>query len=139
MKPYSKQQLNISQRIFNYRLSRARRVIENSFGILNSKWRIFNTPINAKVDLIESVIESCVSLHNWLRSNETDSNYLTPGLVDTYEQGIMIPGSWRNDSSILTGLKPNNVNSTSAAKKIRDEFANYFVNSGAVDWQNDKI
>lgn len=45
MKPYNKQVLNDNRRIFNYRLSRARRIIENVFGILVSRFKIFQKPI----------------------------------------------------------------------------------------------
>lgn len=77
-------------KIFNYRLSRARRIIENSFGILVAKWRIFKTPINADVYLVESITESCVCLHNWLRNKNT--NYITRELVDHDVNGKEVLG-----------------------------------------------
>lgn len=51
MRPYpGKGGLNVDQRIFNYRLSRARRMIESTFGILVSQCRIFRKPIIANVE-----------------------------------------------------------------------------------------
>ena len=46
IKPYGRDSLNNERRIYNYHISRARQVVENSFGILASRFCIFHTAIN---------------------------------------------------------------------------------------------
>ena len=45
MKPCPSRNLPIDQRVFNYRLSRTRRIIENVFGICASWFRVLRRPI----------------------------------------------------------------------------------------------
>lgn len=46
MKPYSgNNEAGSTKRIFNYRLSRARRVVENAFGTLSVVFRVLRTPL----------------------------------------------------------------------------------------------
>ncbi len=46
MKPYPNRRLSVEQCIFNYRLSRARRMVENAFGTLANRFRVLLTTIN---------------------------------------------------------------------------------------------
>ena len=48
LRPYPNKKLTCLKRIYNYRLSRARRIVECSFGILANKWRMFHRPIYVK-------------------------------------------------------------------------------------------
>ncbi|KAK4882509.1 hypothetical protein RN001_005828 [Aquatica leii] len=62
------------QRISNYRLSRARRVVENAFGILVNRFRILLNTINLKPDKVETITSAWLALHNLLITKNI-SNY----------------------------------------------------------------
>ena len=66
MKPYPNQNLQLDQQIFNYRLSQARRLIENTFGIATTRFRIFRRPIIAKTEKIILVTKAVFALHKYL-------------------------------------------------------------------------
>ncbi|XP_077151652.1 protein ILRUN isoform X1 [Ranitomeya variabilis] len=70
LKPYSSRDLNHTRRIFNYRLTRARRTVECTFGILVAKWRILASAINLKVETVDEVVKACVVLHNYIMAKE---------------------------------------------------------------------
>jgi hypothetical protein len=67
LRSYGGKNLSENKRVFNYRLSRARRFIECSFGILTNKWRIFHRPLNVNIDMAVDIVEECVVLHNFVR------------------------------------------------------------------------
>ncbi|XP_051170914.1 uncharacterized protein LOC127287835 [Leptopilina boulardi] len=95
--PYGGINLDEASRIFNYRLSRARRVIENAFGILVARWRIFKRILELEVDCIDTIILATICLHNLLRTKDELENppaiqYCTPRFVDQENDGIFIPG-----------------------------------------------
>lgn len=128
------------KRIFNYRLSRARRVIENVFGIVSSVFRVLRKPLLLQPDKAEKVVMAVVYLHNFLRSSKTSRNIYTPhGSIDTEVDGKIIPGSWRSDSMTKSSLLdcqnvPRRAKLT--AEEIRMEFTEYFCTTGEVPWQN---
>lgn len=140
LKPYSKNTLSDQEKIFNYRLSRARRVAENAFGILVSRFRIFEKPIPLKVETTELLVKTTCALHNWLRKTSTRNNpYVSEGLVDTelWEQGKILPGAWRHVTHQGLGdiklVSSNNYKKTAAS--LRDDYAKRFYFTDIVPWQ----
>ena len=142
MKPYSQTGLTPESRIFNYRLSRARRTVENAFGILANRFRIFRAPIPLVPEKVECIVLACCSLHNFLRNRvHAHTTYTPPGSFDSEDPDshLMIPGDWRQESTLQcwTPLAQQGSNRHSlTAKEIRDHFRDfYFSNDGAVPWQ----
>lgn len=67
MKPYNRRNVTRKQTIFNYRLSRFRRISENAFSILVSKFRIFERPTPLILYKVNKIVLACYAIHNWLR------------------------------------------------------------------------
>ena len=68
-KPFSRKDLTQEKQIFNYTLSRARRCVENAFGVLAARFRIFHTTIHMQPSKVGDIVMACVVLHNFLRMN----------------------------------------------------------------------
>lgn len=66
LKPYAGKNLIGLQRIFNYRFSRGRRVIENVFGIMSARFRVLRKPINLDANKTRKIALACSALHNFL-------------------------------------------------------------------------
>ncbi len=67
MKPFPFRNMTPQQRIFNYRLSRCRRTVENAFGIMTSKFRVFLSSIQLQPDKVDKLVLAACVLHNYLR------------------------------------------------------------------------
>lgn len=136
MKPYSQHDLTNKRRIFNYRLSRARRVVENAFGILASRFGVFQKPINLESDKASIITLACCYLHNFLIENNKhlycSRNVL---ITENLETGELQIGDEITEN-MLTPLQRNPIRNKSAdAKIVRDKYCDYFCEEGQVPWQ----
>ena len=141
MKPYPHHGLIDDKRVYNYRHSRAQRISENLFGILASRWCIFRSALLSPPDTVKLIVFSTLGLNNYLHRRSSSSSYCPVGLADREEDGHILPGTWRQESS-ADGLAPLTVpstghNATLDAKEVRGTFKDYFFNEGSVDWQWD--
>lgn len=99
--------------VYNYRLSRARRVVENAFGILVAKWCILRQPIIAKPEKVDVIVKAICVLHNLMREKEE---------LDAEPETANVPGTGLAN---IHGRLGANIYSHFAGN-IRDAFAEYF-------------
>ena len=139
IKPYPHRNLTRPQRIYNYRLSRARRVVENAFGILANRFRVFRSAIHLEPHNVEHIVLAACVLHNFLRE-KLGNSYVDSVDKEIGENKELVQGSWRSGTQFEElGSNPPR-NSTARAKELRDHVCSY-VNSdvGSVPWQASKI
>lgn len=121
MRPYPNKTLDIEKRTFNYRLSRARRYVECTFGILSNKWRVLHTAILVNPDFATEIVKTTCVLHNFVRRRD---------------------GLNCNDELLTSDLPtlPNcNTSRASNAINTRDLFKKYFMEEGKLEWQHNFI
>jgi len=144
MKPYPQKGLDAEKRVYNYHHSRARRIVENLFGIVANRWRVFRGVIQLAPSSIESLVIAALMPHNFLRKSSSRNQYCPSGLLDTeLSNGERAEGLWRQEtpgnSFLPLAVPTTGHNASKDAKLVQDTFKAYFVNEGAVEWQWDKI
>lgn len=140
MKPFSQHELTNYRRIFNYRLFRARRVVENAFGILASKFGVFQRPINLCPEKAVKITLACCYLHNFLiETNE--QLYCSRSILveENLETGEIINGYERTENVLGSLKKTPTRNAIEGAKLVREKYCNYFNKEGQVPWQTNMI
>ena len=133
MKPFSHRSQILRERIYSYRLSRARRVVENAFGILCQRFCCFLTTMHQHPDNITLITMCACVLHNLILIRYPHANlYVDSEDPDTHD---LIPGGWRTDRH-LQGLLPLTGHHTQKdAKDQQDYLSHYYVSpAGAVLW-----
>jgi len=109
--PGSQRKGDIEKSIFNYRLSRARRVVENAFGILSQKFQIYHRTLQSMPENADIIFATCI-LHNYLK-----------------DQGVSLSdlGSYANVRSNLTKIPNQGRSAHQRAFDVRDKFKQFFT------------
>lgn len=122
--PYARSPtMRFYEKIFNYRLSRARRQIECAFGTLVSKWQILQQPLNFYLEHSESIVMSLACLHNFIITSELrlppqDRRYMDEELADEQDE------------------EDEDDDYNEQAMNIRSRLCQYFVSpEGNIPWQ----
>lgn len=119
LRPYPRNCLNNTRRVFNYRLSRARRVVECAFGILSNKWRVFHTNMTIPPDFAVKVTKAACVLHNYVRSR------------DGYKFEDMLTHCFDDLPYDTPHYRASNT-----GRHVRDNIAQYFMMPcGEITWQ----
>lgn len=126
MKPYTaNEHTTQNQSIYNYRISRARINIECAFGILVSRWRIFDRPLSFSLRTTELIIIAAMFLHNFLISEDMNKG-----------KGDYVTCLWSNEGQNLVDREEDehfiDCHSESQRKKLMEYFCS---EKGSVPWQ----
>lgn len=127
LKPFIRNEnLTMSHRAFNYRLSFARRIIENAFGELASKWLIHQSTLDWKLSTSEFIIMSTICLHNMLldfKFNEVGNRWNRILIDDIRARNVHVI-----QDNIIQNLRN------------REDLCQYFISpQGSVPWQWEKM
>lgn len=126
MRPFPGKDLDEARRIYNYRLSRARRVVENSFGILASKWEVYQRRIKLQPQNVDKVIKATCVLHNYIiKTTDPSNQHQAPECL-----------AESSSSGAVQNLQQCGNHPSKEAFLIREAYKDYFMSTtGAVPWQ----
>ena len=137
MRPYpgrKKNKLGPKKTIFNYRLSRARRLVESAFGILASRNRVFKSTSCMLPENYTKVILAATVMHNYLcghlvtKMHARAEKQKLDEVKDDASKSAKAPCVLKDWRKVGYRAHPN-------AIAVRDEFTRHFYQEGQVRWQ----
>lgn len=136
MKPFPFRNLQHEQRIYNYRISRGRRVVENVFGICAARFRLLRRNIDLHPKKVTKIVLAICALHNFLTA-ENECNAMD---FDNEIDGVVTPGNWRQSAHNFNAINPQIGGRNDNAINVRTKFMKYFSSpEGSVSWQDAAI
>ena len=140
MRPYSgrkgkganKKGLSARQIIFNYRLSRARHMVESAFGILASRNRIFKTTTCMEPKNYTKVIMAAVVLHNYLCKHLVSK---AKARAEKEKLDDIQDKQNPQGSNALQKWAKMGYHANKTAVDVREELTRYFYREGQIPWQ----
>lgn len=126
MRPFPGNRIPRWRRIFNYRLSRARMVVECAFGILSSRWRVLYTRMNVKPENADCIVTAACILHNYLTTPSESQRWLD----EAEERGEVLPA--------VRNMGGNR--GCREAYDVREKLCTFFCSpEGSVSWQDNMV
>lgn len=126
LKPYNRNiQLSNLEKIYNYRICRARMIVECAFGKLVARFMIFYRPIETSLETTDKVVKASCALHNFL----TKETCNVPREDEIYEQVI----------NPLESMGVQYIECNRQANITRENVVKYLVAEGNVENQWNKI
>jgi hypothetical protein len=133
MRPYPGQNLTDSELIFNYRLSRARGIIENTFGIFSRRFKLFEGSIMLyDINGVCDVVMAAICLHNFIQRRR---NAKSEGDTPT-------PNGFVSEGPLSPVLEPPGVPEEPSARYAytqRETLTQFFLEDDSCPWQHDYI
>lgn len=106
-------------RVFNYRMSRARMIVENTFGILAAQWHMYHSVIHHEPANVEACVKAPCILHNIMQRTSSAN---VQNIRGNAEEARALQGINRAGSN----------HSAQEAICVRETFATYFSAEGAI-------
>lgn len=91
--PYGGEALTITQQIFNYRLGRAQRFTEYTFGVLCERWMAMQRTVLWNPDRAQKIVSACCSLHNFMMRTSSADLYFPQEVQEDATFADLLPCS----------------------------------------------
>ncbi|XP_017780983.1 PREDICTED: putative nuclease HARBI1 [Nicrophorus vespilloides] len=107
LRPYSPV-MDLSNEVFNMRVTHARQVVSNVFDMLFARWKIYCKPMMVQPDLVDIILLATCALHNFISGP------------------VVLEATNPNDKSSIGDFVPLIETTTQETLQIREMFKDYF-------------